>query len=361
MDIQAYVKDYLHAYKPYSGNWNYEDGCILKACIDLYEATREGMYRDLVLRCLEDGVMPDGTIPNFDRKQYNVDSINCGKTLFFALDETGDARYRKALDFHAQRLAEHPRCACGSYWHKTCYPDQIWLDGLYMAQPFRMAYEARFTGMANLHDITNQFKNVRRYLWNGDKGLHYHAYDEARRQSWCNRETGCSRNFWLRANGWYLMALIDCIALCPEMLYEHYRTLVDLFRESMRGILRYQDPESHLFYQVVDQGQVEGNYTETSGSAMIAYSLLKAVRLGVMNGEKYLPVAREIFEALAQQKLQQDADGRVALTDICKVAGLSDDRDGSVAYYLSEPRVSDDKKGVGPFMMAWAEYLRASK
>ena len=148
-----------------------------------------------------------------------------------------------------------------------------------------MAYEAKFDGMAHVADITRQFQNVRKYLYNSEKGLNYHAYDEARVQFWADKETGCSKNFWLRSTGWYLMALVDCIALCSEQLYEHYRALVDIFRESIRGVLPYRAADG-LFYQVIDHPEAEGNYTETSGSAMIAYSLLKGVRIGVLDAEK---------------------------------------------------------------------------
>ena len=362
MDIKAYTKAFLAAYKPYKAYWNYEDGCVLKGCIDAYRATGDQDYRDFVLRYLETYVMPDGSIPNYESHKYNIDSINCGKALYFGLDETGDERYRKAIEFHMGRLKTHPRCQCGNFWHKENYPNQIWLDGLYMAQPFYMEYEARFDGMAHVQDIINQFRNVRRYLYDEEKGLNYHAWDEAKIQPWCNKKTGRSPNFWLRSTGWYLMALIDCIGLCPEMLYEHYRALVDLFRESLRGVLPYQ-AEDGLFCQVIDHPDAEGNYTETSGSAMIAYALLKGVRLGVLNPEKYLPIGKRVFEALADTKLKANAEGKAELTDICWVAGLGpgEKRDGSVAYYLSEPRVSDDSKGVGPFMMAWAEYLQAAK
>ena len=233
-----------------------------------------------------------------------------------------------------------------------------------MAQPFYMAYEAKFDGMAHVADITRQFQNVRKYLYNPEKGLNYHAYDEARVQFWADKETGCSKNFWLRSTGWYLMALVDCIALCSEQLYEHYRALVDIFRESIRGVLAYR-AEDGLFYQVIDHPEAEGNYTETSGSAMIAYSLLKGVRIGVLDAEKYLSIALDVFEKLVANKLRAEEDSVVRLTDICWVAGLGPDknpqRDGSVAYYLSEPKKSDDSKGIGPFIMAYSEYLRAKQ
>ena len=363
-EFKSYIGDYLGAYTPYKSYWNYEDGCVLKGCIDLYKATGDAAYRDFVLNYLETYVAPDGSISNYQADRYNIDSINCGKALYFGLDETGDTRYRQAIEYHRQRLADHPRCACGNFVHNSLFaPGQIWLDGLYMAQPFYMEYEMRYHKMENISDIAKQFKNVRELLYNEEKGLYYHAYDETRTKFWADRETGLSKNFWLRAHGWYLMALVDCIERCSEQLYEHYRALIDLFREAVRGMLRWQDEETGLFYQVIDRADAPGNYLETSGSAMAAYAIFKGVRLGVLNDEKYLPIAKRIFEALLENKLTAGEDGRMHIVDICLMAGLGPDdkknRDGSVAYYLSEPRVMDDSKGVGPMMMAYAEYLMA--
>lgn len=361
-DVQGFLREYLAGYTPYKQYWNYEDGCVLTGCIDLYKATGDKGYRDFVMEYLASRVEADGTVPSFDTTRYSLDAINCSRALFFALDETGDARYRKAIEQHMDRLRSHPRCRCGSFWHKEIYPEQVWLDGLYMAQPFYMAYETRFDGLAHVADVVRQFQNARALLFDADKGLSYHACDTAKRQSWADAQTGRSANFWLRAMGWYLMALVDCIELLgPDKLYEHYRMLVDLFRESIRGLLRYQDAETGLFYQVIDRSDMSGNYLETSGSAMVAYAVMKAVRLGVLNDEKYLPLGEKAFRGLVDNKLTADAEGKLHLTDICKAAGLSDERDGSVAYYLSEPRVSDDSKGVGPFMMACAEYAQAEK
>lgn len=356
-----FVARFVRDYEPYKTYWNYEDGCVLKGLIDLYGARGDAACRGYVLNYLETFVQPDGTIPNFETQKYNIDSINCGKALFFALDETGDARYRAALDFHARRLEGHPRCACGNFWHKEIYPEQIWLDGLYMAQPFRVAYDMRFGGKQQAADVAKQFKNVRKYLYDADKGLYYHACDVAKVQPWANQETGCSPNFWLRSMGWYLMALVDCLELMDDQLYEHWRALRDLFVEAAAGIVRWRDARTGLYYQVIDRADVPGNYLETSGSAMVLYALMKGVRLGVLDGEAYLKAAREGFENLCALKLRRDDDGVVRLHDICKVAGLGpgEKRDGSVAYYLSEPIVADDAKGVGPWMMALAEYGRA--
>lgn len=359
--VDAFVARFMDDYRPYKTYWNYEDGCVLKGLIDLYKATGDAACRSYVLNYLETFVAPDGSIPNYEMRQYSIDSINCGKALFFALDETGDERYRRALDFHAARLEKHPRCACGNFWHKEIYPEQIWLDGLYMAQPFRVEYDMRFGGRRDAADVAAQFGNVRKYLYDAEKGLYYHACDVAKVQPWANRETGCSANFWLRSMGWYLMALVDCLELMDDQLYEHWRALRDLFVEAAAGIVRWRDEKTGLYRQVIDRADVPGNYLETSGSAMVLYALMKGVRLGVLDGGTYLKAAREGFENLCALKLRRDADGVLRLHDICKVAGLGpgEKRDGSVEYYLSEPIVSDDAKGVGPWMMALAEYGRA--
>lgn len=358
MDVRAYLKDYLAGYKHYKPYWNYEDGCVLLGCIDLYEATGDPLYRDFVLAYLREAVTPAGEIPNYEFSQYNIDSINSGKALFFAWKETGDDRYRKAIELHMQRLREHPRCACGNFWHKSLYPQQIWLDGLYMAQPFYMAYEKECDGWAQVEDIVNQFRNVRKYLFCPEKGLYYHACDTIKAQPWANKETGCSPNFWLRSMGWYLMALVDCLDIMGSET-AGYEELRGLFREAVAGIRRYAEPVTGMFYQVIDHGENPENYLETSGTAMVAYACMKGARLGLLEGDAKA-AGRKAFESLLDKKLVQGTDGKTHLTDICWVAGLGpgEKRDGSVAYYLSEPRVNDDSKGVGPFMMAYAEYLR---
>ena len=357
--VESYISSFLQDYQDYKTSWNYEDGCVLVGAIRLYEATQKEAYRKFVLSYLDRRVEPDGTIPSFSVSQYSIDNINAGKALFFGLKETGEEKYRKAIEFHMERLKGHPRCKCGNFWHKEVYPNQIWLDGLYMAQPFYMAYEKEFDHYAHLSDITSQFQNVRKYLYDSSKGLYYHGFDESRQQPWCDPQTGLSKNFWLRAMGWYLMALVDCIELCSEELYEHYRVLVDILREAITGLLKYQDPETGLFYQVIDHPEVDGNYLETSGSAMVACSILKGVRLGALD-EKYRETGIRIFESLVQRELRE-TDGTLHLCDICRVAGLGpgEKRDGSIAYYLSEEICMDDSKGVGPFFMAYAEYVRA--
>ena len=364
MKAENYIREYLTEYQNYKDYWNYEDGCVLIGAKQLYEATGEEGYFTFIETYLKHFVMDDGTIAHYQTDKFNIDSINSGKILFFMYDKTGEEKYRKAIEFVMDQLRNHPRCKCGNFFHKQIYPDQIWLDGLYMAQPFYMEYETKFDKKEQYNDIINQFENVQKYLYDKDKGLCYHACDEAKVQFWSDKETGCSANFWLRSMGWYLMALVDTMDVMSIEIYEQYRKLQDIFKLMLKGILHYQDEETGLFYQVIDRSDVEGNYLETSGSAMIGYAIMKACRMGILLKEKYEPIGTGIFENLIENKLQEE-NSSMHLKGICEMAGLGPEnrpeRDGSVSYYLSEKIVDDDPKGVGPFMMAYAQYLQLKK
>ncbi len=354
--INSYIDNYNHSQRPV---WNYEDGCVLMGAQYLYEATGEDRYLDCVRIFMDRYIGEDGSIRHYVPTDFNLDKVNNGKSLFFLYKVTGEEKYKKALDLIMSQLRDHPRTECGSFWHKQIYPYQIWLDGLYMAQPLYMQYETMFNGGENYNDITNQFKNARKYLFDDKTRLYYHAYDEKKQMKWADKETGCSHNFWLRSIGWYLMALVDCCELVPEESFEHYKTYAELFKEAVKGILQYQDPETKLFLQLVNMPEVEGNYLETSGSTMVAYAIMKACRLGILQAEKYRRIGEDIWNGILKEKLVME-DGRPHLTGICLVAGLGpkDERDGSVEYYLSEPIVSDEEKGAGVLMMAYSEYLK---
>ncbi len=365
MRVQEFIDRYMKEYTRYKEDqWNYEDGCVLIGLQNIYEATGDRKYVDFIENYLKYFITEDGQILFYEKEKYNIDNINCGKILYFMYDLTGEEKYRKAIDVLMDQLKSHPRCKVGNFFHKKLYPDQIWLDGLYMAQPFYMEYETRYDNRAQYGDIVSQFENVQKYLYDEKTGLNFHACDMEKKMFWADKETGCSANFWLRSMGWYLMALVDTMDKMDNQIFEQYRKLEDIYKKMLKGILQYQDPETGLFYQVIDHPEVENNYLETSGSAMVGYSIIKAVRMGILNAEKYAPIGKKIVEGLINTKLKE-VDGKLQLTDICSVAGLGPEnnlrRDGSVEYYLSEPIVSDDAKGVGPFFMAYGQYLQLQK
>lgn len=357
MNTMRFFDRYLADYRHYKNYWNYEDGCVLLGCRQLFAATGEEQYAAFVLAYLDAFVRDDGTIRQFPGMR-NLDSFNTGKLLPFAAGLTRERKYRLAMDFLMRELSCQPRTRAGSFWHKSIYPGQIWLDGLYMALPFYMEYDTLYGGCGRYDDIFRQLRTVRARMFDEKKQLYYHAYDEMRHQPWADAVTGTSKSFWLRAIGWYLMALVDLLDIMSPEAAELYSFCVGLLQEALRGLLRYRDARTGLFYQLVDKPALAGNYPETSGSVMVSYALLKGCRLGVLEEAEFLDAGLSLLGTIEAQKLVTDGD-RTHLTGICRMAGLGPGaaRDGSAAYYLSEQIVSDDPKGVGPLMMACAQRL----
>lgn len=337
--------------------WNYIDGCMIKAIIEMYSITKDEKYLNFADHFIDYFVQEDGTINSYSVEEYNIDNVNAGKVLFELYDLTGKEKYRKAIDTVYEQVKTQPRTKEGNFWHKKIYPNQIWLDGLYMGQPFYMEYETKFNRMGNYLDIYKQFINVEKLLKDEKTGLYYHAYDSSREMFWCNKETGLSQNFWLRAEGWYVMALLDTLEKMDDQIFYEYRKLMSMFRDIIDAMLKYQN-ESGMWYQVIDKTDREDNYLETSGSAIMAYAILKGVRLGYLP-ERYSAYGEKAFYGVCDTYLKEK-DGELNLGGICLVAGLGgkEMRDGTYEYYMSEPVVENEAKGVAPLLLAYTEILR---
>lgn len=341
--------------------WNYIDGCMILALLEIYQTTGEEKYYEFANAFIDHRVREDGSISGYSVDEYNLDNVNAGKTLFALYDINGKEKYRRAIDLIYSQVQTQPRTAEGNFWHKKIYPNQVWLDGMYMAQPFYMEYETRFNGKKNYEDIFGQFHNVIEHMRDPETGLYYHGYDASRTVFWCDKETGLSQNFWLRALGWYSMALLDTLDKCEvcRECEKEYEYLKQAFVDLTDSMLKLQD-ESGLWYQLPALGGKEPNYLETSGSAIMAYSLLKGVRLGFLP-EDYRVYGLKAFRGICNAYLKEK-NGQLSLGGICLVAGLgpadNPRRDGSFAYYMSEPVVEDDAKGVGPLLLAYTEMRR---
>lgn len=339
--------------------WNYIDGCMIKAILEMYAITGDKKYLDFADGFVDAKVGEDGIIAGYNVEDLNIDNVNAGKTLFELYDITGKEKYRKAIDLIYSQIEKMPRTKEGNFWHKKIYPNQVWLDGLYMGQPFYMEYDSRYGNKEHYSDILNQFKNVYRIMRNPLNGLYYHAYDESREMFWCDKVTGLSQNVWLRAIGWYSMALLDTYDKADEDESEVRDFLKKALCELVEAMIRYQDGESGMWYQVVNFGGMDKNYLETSGSSIMAYAILKGVRLGVLP-EEYRKYGEKAFDGVTKEKLNVDENGELHMDGICLVAGLGGDsrRPGTYDYYMSEPVVKDDAKGVGPYLLAYTEIRR---
>jgi unsaturated rhamnogalacturonyl hydrolase len=297
-------------------------------------------------------VNDDGTIRTYTIDEYNIDNINNGKILLLLYKVTGQEKYRKAAALLREQLRTHPRTSEGGFWHKKIYPSQMWLDGLYMGEPFYAEYDTLFGDRPALDDVVLQFSLMEIHSADNRTGLLYHGWDESRKQRWANPRTGRSPHFWGRAMGWYAMALVDALDYFPAN-DEKREVLIKILERLAVAVQKYQEPKSGLWYQILDKGNAKGNYLEASASCMFTYALAKGVRKGYLP-PSYLGVAQKGYRGIVSRFIKSDPGGQTNLDGTVSVAGLGGNpyRDGSYEYYLSEKVVTNDPKGVGAFLMA---------
>ena len=345
--------------------WNYETGLLLSSLAEVSERCFGGLLDELVKERVDALVSREGDISGYSQDDFNLDQINPGRVLFWTWKKRGDVVLEKSLASLMAQLASQPRTQSGSYWHKKIYPNQVWLDGLYMFGPFQARCGREFGRPKLIDDVCAQFLAARATMRHGASGLYYHAKDESRSSKWADPETGCSPHVWARAVGWLSMALADVLDCIPTG-HDARDSMIGMLAELLDAVVCCQQT-SGLWLQVVDQPSLPGNYEETSASAMFAYSLYKGARkhYGSNREKAWRSAAERALDGILVKKVSWDcpkgAIPRFHLGGICKVAGLGGNpyRDGSFEYYIREPVVSDDFKGTGPLIFALGEAVRA--
>ncbi|WGQ10351.1 glycoside hydrolase family 88 protein [Pedobacter gandavensis] len=342
----------LNPEQPKPVKWAYDQGVILEGIDGLWKRTGKGEYFKYMQKSMDFFVTKDGVIQRYKPQDYNIDNIKNGRSLLTLYKVTGQVKYFKAATALREQLKGHPRTKEGGFWHKKIYPSQMWLDGLYMGQPFYAEYAALVGDQAAFDDIANQFILMEKYSKDPKTGLLYHGWDESKEQKWANPVTGQSPNFWGRAMGWYAMALVDALEYFPKD-HPKRKELQAILNRTAVAIKKYQDPKSGLWYDILDKPNAKGNYPEASASAMFVYSLAKGVRTGDLSNI-YLAVAEKAYRGMGKVFVEQVSADRVNLKGTVSVSGLGGKpyRDGSFAYYMSEPVITNDPKGVGAFLLA---------
>jgi unsaturated rhamnogalacturonyl hydrolase len=334
--------------------WDYVHGLVLTSFEQLYKKTNNKKYFDYIKGYADATINADGTIPSYKFSIYNIDMIEAGNILFYLYEKTKEEKYLKAMQTLRKQLSEHPRTSEGGFWHKKVYPNQMWLDGLYMGEPFYAQYTSKFENGDKLNDVALQFELIQKHLVDSKTGLLYHGWDESKAMGWANKETGTSPNFWSRSLGWYAMALVDVLDYFPENHPKH-KELVSYLNQLAEALAKQQHI-SGLWYQVTDMGDKDGNYLEASGSAMFSYALAKGANKGYLPN-KYKDVANKAFDGITRDLVKISSEGDVIITQACAVAGLGGNpyRDGSFEYYVNERKKDNDPKATGPFILAALE------
>lgn len=338
--------------------WDYCHGLELQAMLDVYDRYGDRRYFDYALAYADTMVNVDGTIKKYKREEFSLDRINSGKFIFRIYEQTKEEKYKKALALMRSQLDDHPRNADGGFWHKKVYPNQVWLDGIYMGAPFYAEYAYRNNQVEDYADVINQFLMAARHTYDAKTDLFRHACDVSRTERWANPQTGQSLHSWGRAMGWYAMAFVDALDFIPT--HEVGRdSMLTVFRHLASMVKRLQDAESGLWYQVLDKSGAPGNYLESSCSAMFVYALFKGVRKGYLD-PSYLQVAVKGYQSILDRFIEVDKDGVISITQACAVAGLGGKnyRSGDYDYYIHETIRNNDPKAVGPFILGSLEWER---
>ncbi len=366
---QSYLLDFSK--KP---KWSYVMGIELEAMLDTYLKYGNDAIRDYCLNYTDTMIHPDGSIRGYNIADYNLDNVRTGHFVTRLHEHFPQEKNFAAMKTLMKQLEKQPRTNEGVYWHKAIYAYQVWLDGIFMGLPYRVLTAPQFHKGKKLtkiyDDAVDQLKKTYERTFDPATELNRHAWDENRDMFWSDNTTGLSQHCWGRAQGWYTMALVEILDALPAD-YKRRGEVEELLDKSLSAVVKWQDKKTGLWYQVMDSPEREGNYLESTCSSMFAYSMLKAARLGYAD-KKYLEPGKKAYMGIVNNFLRVNPDATLSLTNCCAVAGLGPGlspsvqkaapkvkentrRDGSYAYYLSEPVRDNDAKGVGPFIWASLE------
>jgi unsaturated rhamnogalacturonyl hydrolase len=336
--------------------WSYDMGVVLKGFERLWKNTGDPKYFNYIQHIMDYFVNEDGSIKTYKPDEYNIDHINNGKLVLLMYKVTGKAKYLKAANLLREQLRTHPRTNEGGFWHKKIYTSQMWLDGLYMGEPFYAEYADLMHEDTAFNDVGNQFIWMESHARDTKTGLLYHGWDESKQQQWANKETGTSPLFWGRAMGWYATALVDALDWFPRD-HPKRKALIDILNRLVIAVEKTQDPKTGLWLDIqhYDGPGKEKNYFEASSSSQFVYAIAKGVRKGYLPAAK-ISIAQKAYAGIIDQFIKVE-DGQTNLHGTVKVSGLGGKpyRDGTFEYYMSEPVIVNSPIGVGAFMLASTE------
>jgi unsaturated rhamnogalacturonyl hydrolase len=329
--------------------WNYEEAVTLKGLDRLWRKTDDDQYFIYMKKIIDHFIGDDGSIRTYLPLEYNSDQITGGLILLTLYEKTKEPKYKIAMDHLWEQIQWQPRTKKGGFWHKYKYPYQMWLDGAYMLDVFYASYSKAFN-KNSFNDIANQLIWMNAHLKDPSTGLLFHGWDESKKQPWCDPKTGRSPEIWSRAMGWYVMALVDIIEMFPNN-HPKRPILIDILKNTITAISRFQDKQSGVWYQIVNKGGMKGNYLEASGSTMFTYAMAKGINKGYLPGT-FKQSLLNAYNGLQKEFITTDEKGLPHIHHSCSGAGLGGTpyRSGTYEYYINEPQRSDDLKTIGPLI-----------
>lgn len=334
--------------------WDYKMGFVLLGFEKLYQKTNNKKYLNYIKEYVDGMIDSTGNIKKYDVKEYNIDCLNPGKLLFNLYDITKDSRYLKIIGQLRNQLESQPRTPSGGFWHKQIYPNQMWIDGLYMAEPFYAQFTVKYEKGKSLDDIVKQFELVQNHLVDQKTGLVYQAWDESKEIAWADKQTGTSPTIWGRGIGWYMVALVETLDYFPKSHPKH-KVLVEYLNQIAKNVNQYKS-DTGLWYQVADKPELYGNYVEPSASGMIIYAFAKGANKGYL-ASSYKTTAKKSFDSFVKEFVKVDKKGEVNVLNVSSNVGLGGKpfRDGTNYYYLVSKTKENGAIGLGAFLLSAIE------
>ena len=323
------------------GGWGYTQGLFLYGTYQVYQRLRTASYLAYIKKWVDYSVDSTG---HLNDSLNSLDEMQAGNLLLILHQETGDNRYRTAAQQIRTRVTGYPRTSDGAMWHSTSFTQQLWCDGLYMAQPFIAKYGQRYNDTTYCyqeayHNLTTYFGHL-----TSSTGLLFHAYSADGKASWANKTTHTSPYYWARAIGWVALAHFDVLDVLPANDSRRAQ-LVKNVQQLVNAFVKYQDPATGRWFQIVDKGTDPSNWTETSASAMYTYAISRAVRAGYVSSTLQAAAQKGYQGVLA--KVTLGSDGRTNIADICPGTAVTN----SLSGYYSRPRTANDQHGLGTFLI----------
>lgn len=360
----------MHMYKPEElppkGVLFYHQGVFLSGMQNIYFLTKKKEYFNYIKNYVDSVLGPDGQLIGFEYELNTDETPELAKMaltmldhkqpiiLFYNLyDETGDEKYKKAIDTVAESMHFWPVNKCGGYWHMMTQHNQMWMDGAYMAGPLSVMYDARFGDEVLRERAINQIIIMNEHIRDEKTGLYFHGWDESKEAEWADKETGLSKEIWGRAVGWYAVAILDVLEYIPKD-HPKRKQLEDIERDLLKSLVKYQDKKTGMWFEVVDKPERADNWVESSCTNLFIYSYAKAIRTGVVSDEEYGDVLKKAYRGMIDS-LYYDEEGYLVIDNVC--CGTCID-EGTYEYYVARPKIKNDLHGAGAFILMCAEMER---
>lgn len=334
---------------PIEGRFFYHQGVFLSGMLRIYELCNDEKYFEYVKKWVDSIIDEKGNI-NSNEPQNWLDDIQPGILLFPLYRKTGDERYKKALDYLIGILRNWSKNKAGGFWHSKIHKNQMWLDSLYMGSPIMAEYGASFRFPELIDEAAVQAVIMYENMRDPETGLMRHAWDESKQEKWADKQTGLSPEVWGRAQGWYVVAILDILSFMPEK-HPMRERLVAIEKELLQNIMKYRDGKTKLWYQIVDKGDRTDNWIESSCSFLFTAAIARAVEMGILD-ESCKKFANESFDGAMRNVVSRN-DSDLLVENVC-IGTCVFDYDG----YIKRPKCVNDLHGSGAFLLMCTEIAK---